>query len=448
MNPENDQERENLIKQAKKVLDKNWKGNFTIPAEGAYPHQWSWDSAFMAFGYSHYAQEKAEKELSRLFTGQWNNGMVPHIVYNESDEDTSYFPGPDFWETENVSQAPDEPKTSGICQPPLHATAVRYLLENAEDRDRAQGFTADLFPKLKAWHNFLYDVRDPDDEGLAYILHPWASGQDNAPNWDTVLNRIDLKDKDIPDYERQDQNGNSSERPSDKKYDLYVYLIGFFRRHNYDQKKIREADCPFMVQDVMFNTLLCRAGQDMAQIAAWLGEDPAPFQKQSRKTAKAINEKLWDENHGIYIDYDLHADKPIPVHMLSGFIPYFADIPSPVRAKRMFNYLNTSSFSKLDESHLAVPSYDRQEPKYSSKKYWRGPIWLNLNWLLYKGLARYSYQPYDQKIKNTIIKLCKEQGFHEYYNPGSGKGEGADDFGWSAALLIDILESEKENIVE
>jgi glycogen debranching enzyme len=441
---DNNQVYESLIESAKEVLDKNWTGSFTVPAQGMYPHQWSWDSAFIAIGYTHYDQERAEKELKRLFKGQWSNGMVPHIVYNESDEDTSYFPGPDFWHIDDLPQAPDEPRTSGICQPPLHATAVRHLLQYAKDRDRAQSFAADLFPKLKAWHNFLYEVRDPYNEGLAYIRHPWASGQDNAPNWDKVLERIDLEDKDIPEYHRKDKDhADSAERPSDKKYDLYVYLIGFFRRHNYDEKKMLENNCPFMVQDILFNSLLCRASRDIAQIAEWLGDDPAPFQQQAHKTAKAINNKLWDENHGIYVDYDLTVDKPIPIHMLSGFMPYFADIPSPVRGQRMFNYLNTSSFSRLEGDKLAVPSFDRDEPGFSSKKYWRGPIWLNLNWLLYKGLAQYGHRPYDDKIKKTLIKLCKDEGFYEYYDPGSGEGYGSKGFSWSAALLIDILASEK-----
>ncbi|HYW35967.1 MAG TPA: hypothetical protein VE868_11205, partial [Balneolaceae bacterium] len=81
-----------LIEKAKKVLDNNWTGNFTVPSQSIYPHQWSWDSAFISMGYAHYDQLKAEKELRRLFEGQWSNGMVPHIVYNDKGEDFDYFP--------------------------------------------------------------------------------------------------------------------------------------------------------------------------------------------------------------------------------------------------------------------------------------------------------------------------------------------------------------------
>ena len=433
-----------LIEKAKKVLDNNWTGNFTVPSQSIYPHQWSWDSAFISMGYAHYDQLKAEKELRRLFEGQWSNGMVPHIVYNDKGEDFDYFPGPDFWEIIDLDQSPDDLLTSGICQPPIHATAVRHLLERADDRARAQAFAADLFSGLKKWHNFLYRERDPQHEGLVYIRHPWSSGQDNSPNWDEVLKKIDLDEKDIPDYERKDEDHvDSAERPTDENYDRFVYLIDFFRKREYNEEKIRKDGCPFMVQDILFNSLLCRAGRDLAQIAEWLGKNPMPFLKQAHKTAGAINRKLWDQNHGIYIDYDLKADEPIQIHMLSGFTPLFADIPSPVRAERMFNYLNTRSFCRLNNDQFAVPSYDRQEPEFSSNKYWRGPIWINMNWLLYKGLARYGHKSYDKKIKETIINLCRQHGFHEYYNPDNGEGYGSDNFSWSAALLIDILESER-----
>ena len=48
-----------LLRQAKKVLDFNWTGRYTQPGPRLYPHQWSWDSAFIAIGYAHYDQSRA-----------------------------------------------------------------------------------------------------------------------------------------------------------------------------------------------------------------------------------------------------------------------------------------------------------------------------------------------------------------------------------------------------
>jgi hypothetical protein len=71
-----------LVQQAKMVLEFNWTGEYTKPGPRFYPHQWSWDSALVAIGYSHYDQERAARELRRLFESQWKNGLLPQIVFN------------------------------------------------------------------------------------------------------------------------------------------------------------------------------------------------------------------------------------------------------------------------------------------------------------------------------------------------------------------------------
>jgi hypothetical protein len=71
-----------LVRQARAVLDFNWTGEYTMPGPRLYPHQWSWDSAFIAIGYSHYDQERATRELRHLFEAQWKNGLLPQLVFN------------------------------------------------------------------------------------------------------------------------------------------------------------------------------------------------------------------------------------------------------------------------------------------------------------------------------------------------------------------------------
>ncbi len=58
-----------LLEQAKNVLAGNWVGGHTKPSPELYPHQWSWDSGFIAFGYAHYDQERAQREMLSLFRG-------------------------------------------------------------------------------------------------------------------------------------------------------------------------------------------------------------------------------------------------------------------------------------------------------------------------------------------------------------------------------------------
>src|ERR671912_2072658 len=294
---------EQLVQQAQLVLDLNWNGEYTQPGPRLYPHQWSWDSALIAMGYAHYAQDRATTEITHLFDSQWTNGLLPQIVFNPRFGE--YFPGIDFWHAERSPNAPRESKTSGVVQPPIHATAVLYVYRHAQDEAAAKEFLGRLFPKLRAWHDYLYRERDPEGEGLVYIRHPWESGMDNSPVWDQTMQRLHLGSDQVPRYRRADiHTVSASDRPTSGAYDRFAYLVEFFADRAYDETKIRQ-DCPFLIQDVLFNSLLHKADRDLAEIARIVGDDPAPHEELAEKTKSAVEEKLWDEDRRTYLDYDL-----------------------------------------------------------------------------------------------------------------------------------------------
>lgn len=108
-----------FLEDAKKVLEGNWNGKFTIPSATLYPHMWSWDSCFNAIGNSYFNSDRAMKELKYLFEAPWKNGMIPHIVFNEKEK--TYFPSPAFYDTARSPNAPKHIRTSGITDPPMHA---------------------------------------------------------------------------------------------------------------------------------------------------------------------------------------------------------------------------------------------------------------------------------------------------------------------------------------
>lgn len=439
-------DRANLLARARAVLDANWKDGFTVPARRQYPHQWSWDSAFIAIGYARYDQGRAEQELRSLFDAQWADGRVPHIVFHNADPAAPYFPGPDFWQIERSPRAPAGHHTSGIVQPPIHATAVLHIVRCAADHDRALAYAAEMFPRLCAWHDFLYRERDPHGEGLVTICHPWESGQDNSPLWDPILARMVLRPEQIPSYRRADTRAvDPAERPLDFDYDRYIFLVDFFRQRNYDEGRIYADGCPFLVQDVLFNTLLCRAEQDMVELARLIAADPAPFAARVAATAAAINAKLWDEGRDLYVDYDLAADGAIPVPALAGFSPLAAGIPDADRGKRMVAYLASPAFGLTLDAETGYPAstYDRTAPGYSPRRYWRGPAWIQMNWLIMHGLAAYGYADLAAQLRAAIIDLPQVGGFREYFDPETGAGYGAEAFSWTAALLIDVLNGEQ-----
>ncbi|QIN85277.1 glycoside hydrolase [Rubrobacter tropicus] len=419
------------------VLDSNWTGEYTRPGPRLYPHQWSWDSAFIAFGYARYDQKRAIQELRHLFDNQWTNGLLPQIVFDPHFGE--YFPGIDFWHAECSESAVCVYKTSGVVQPPIHATATLHVYRHGVDRPGARAFLEEAFPRLVAWHDYLYRERDPENEGLVYIRHPWESGMDNSPLWDAIMLRMQLRSHEIPAYRRVDTHVVSpADRPESAAYDRFAYLVQLFSRLNYDEARIRE-DCPFLVQDVLFNSLLCQGERDLAQIAQLIGEDPSPNEERAGKTAGAVNRKLWDEEHGTYLDFDLATGQPIRVYAAAGFLPLFAGIPEEQCARRMVERLKTTGFDLGGEGMIAVPSYDPLGFGFSPSRYWRGPVWINIDWLLMRGLERYGYEKHARGLRESIVNLVRDNGFYEYFNPRTGVGHGSDLFSWSAALLLDAM---------
>jgi hypothetical protein len=417
------------------VLERNWTGHATKPSPRLYPHQWSWDSACHAIGYARVDQERAERELSSLFRGQWRNGLLPHIVFTEG---ARYFPGPDFWQTERSPDAPRSPHTSGIVQPPLHATAVLHILRHGRDRRRAAAFARELLPRLAAWHEYIFRERVRDGDGLAEVWHPWETGMDNSPLWDAPLARIVLATGDVPEYRRVDTTlADVSERPTNEHYDRYVYLVALFREHAYRSEVIRETS-PFVVQAVIFNSLLVQANRDLAELARSVGEDQRRYEEWAELTAAAMNQKLWSGEHAIYADYDVRGRELIATRTAAGFTPLYAGVPDEARAAELVAGLDQAGVP-LGAEEWALASLSPDDPRFEPTLYWRGPIWPVMNWFLYRGLVRYGYHDLAHRVRGALVELPRRAGFWEHYSPANGSGHGGEEFSWTAALTLDAL---------
>jgi glycogen debranching enzyme len=153
-----------------------------------------------------------------------------------------------------------------------------------------------------------------------------------------------------------------------------------------------------------------------------------------------MDEKLWDEEHSIYLDFDLAGGRSIYVYVAPNFAgPLFARIPDEERARRMVAELERSGFGFSDESITPVPSYDCYGFAFFPTRYWRGPVWININWFLAQGLDRYGYEDHARRLRKTIVSLCHDEGFYEYFDPLTGSGRGSDLFAWTAALFLDVM---------
>ena len=195
--------------------------------------------------------------------------MLPHVVYHTTpgDSPSDYFPSPAFWQIEGSPAAPAPGvATSGITQPPLLATVVRMI----HARTPIPAFVAEVYGPLLAWHRWLHTARDADGTGLACLIHPWESGTDDSPRWLRAM--ANITPTNVPPYRRGDtRHVAAAERPFDADYDRFIHLIDVFRRAHYDPEALL-ARSPFLVQDVLFNSILHRADEDLHALALELGE--------------------------------------------------------------------------------------------------------------------------------------------------------------------------------
>ncbi|GAB3938219.1 hypothetical protein GCM10027614_17860 [Micromonospora vulcania] len=91
-----------------------------------------------------------------------------------------------------------------------------------------------------------------------------------------------------------------------------------------------------------------------------------------------------------------------------------------------------------------LPSHDRTAPEFEPLRYWRGPSWLNLGWLVRRGLLAHGHPDLAAGLRHSMISLVAGAGCHEYFHPDTGAGLGSPAFGWTAALLLDLLAEDVE----
>lgn len=441
-------EPEGLSEQAVKILRQNDMGGWTRAAPSLYPHQWSWDSAFIAIGLASLDTRRAAQELRTLFAHQWMTGKVPHIIFNPKAPPESYYPGADQWAcaASSPDAPPAPPYTSCLCQPPVHAIAALRIWEVAGREGEkalaeATDFLHEIYPRLFAWHRYLATLRDPERSGLVTIYHPWASGTDNSPRWDSALANVEVgKMSTYPRYDLQHVN-DSSERPASEEYDRYLWLVKLIKRAGCDESTIYRSH-PFLAKDVLFSAILVAANEALLEIAEVV---EAPDEEReladgwAERGRKGL-EECWDERLNLCLDYDLRADKPLRLRTVAGFAPLIAGQQSPERLAALLGELDSTFFAGHPELRWPLPpSTSSEEPGFQPRNYWRGPVWPVANWLLSWSLIRAGEPERAAQIRRASLDQIAQGGFAEYFEPFSGEPLGSGGQSWTAAVVLDWL---------
>ena len=389
---------------------------WTRAAPSLYPHQWSWDSAFIAIGLAYLDTRRAAQELRTLFAHQWMTGKVPHIVFNPKAPPESYYPGADHWA---CAASPGRATSPTVHQLPVPAAGACHRRAAYMGSSRARGregvrrgdrLLARNLPQTLRLAPLPATFRDPERSGLVTIYHPWASGADNSPRWDSALAAVEVGE--MPTYPRYDLDhvDDPSERPASTEYDRYLWLVKLIKRAGCDERAIYRSH-PFLVKDVLFSAILVAANDALLEIAKVVeapDEERELVNDWAARGRKGL-EKCWDDKLNLCLDYDLRADRSLRVRTVAGFAPLIAGRQSPELLAALLGELDSPAFTGHSDLRWPVPpSTSPEERGFHPRSYWRGPVWPVANWLLWWSLIRAGETERAAQIRRASLDQIAE----------------------------------------
>jgi hypothetical protein len=370
------------------VLDASWAEGerrgvrfaYTRPSPTRYPWQWYWDSCFTAIAWRRFEPSRSRSELETLLTAMRGDGFIGHVIFWDrpiSFRRLTYY---------NVTSRRAE--MTGTIQPPLLAWA--WALAVGDPRSQA---------RIARHHEWLTANRDLDGDGLLWLVQPDESGLDSSPKFDPVWGR------------RSHANWG------------FPWLVARNRRLGWDARRVRDRGWPVLCE-VVTNVLwgLSRLAHGEPSITP------------------ALVERLWDERRGMFLDEVQPGGMRPGVETWAALAPLaLPDLPEAIGRRLVEEHL-------LDPQRFWLPvppaSVSAREPSFEpnrgpgwKRRYWRGPTWVNAAWLLWMGMIRLGYREQAEEMAARLGAAVAREGLREYYDPYTGEGLGAIDFGWTSLVL-------------
>ena len=188
------------------------------------------------------------------------------------------------------------------------------------------------------------------------------------------------------------------------------------------------------------NTYLCLQQDALARIAAVVGapQDARMWSERAADMARRMLKLMWDEKAGLF--WATHGGKRIEVRTPFSLFPLITGRLPPEVAARLVAHLTDE---RQFWPRFPVPTVALDDPKYDPNQMWRGPTWVNINYLLIEGLEKAGYAPIGRELRRRTLDLIGGQGqedIYEYYHPETGLNppKAAAIFGWSSAVFIDL----------
>jgi glycogen debranching enzyme len=179
--------------------------------------------------------------------------------------------------------------------------------------------------------------------------------------------------------------------------------------------------------------ILLRANRDLLQLAEALGETHAADELRQR-VAKAESgiSWLWNEQVGAYCSRDVITGHSSAKLTSASFLSFYAGIRDELRDRRLLQHLERIA----SRVKYLLPSLDPDDPGFDSVRYWRGPVWAVINFLVGSGLSAAGHQSWGERVRGDTRELIGQGGMYEYFCPVTGRGVGGDDFSWTAAMWL------------
>ncbi len=241
-------------------------------------------------------------------------------------------------------------------------------------------FLEEVYGPVARWNYWWFKANDDDEDGIIQYNHPNSSGLDDSPLWD---------------------EGMPVESP-----DLNTYLV--------------------MQMDAL------------AQIADILGlkDDVPMWRAHADELSKRIIEHFWDSDAGVF--WATRNNEPIRILTPFNLYPLLTGrLDAPMRARVLEHLFNPNEFWLAHP----IPTVAKKDALYDPEQMWRGPTWVNINYLFIEGLMRCGEIDAARLLRDKTLELLMgQQDIFEYYNPETGAAppRAASVFGWSSAVFIDL----------
>jgi hypothetical protein len=247
----------------------------------------------------------------------------------------------------------------------------------------------------------------------------------------------------LPPYERADlaNVAAADERPSDRDYDRYLWLIEEMRAARYDDDEVVRT-ASFRVGDVLMTAVLAAASDALADIGDTFGLPAAEcdwLRRLAAELANAVAANV-DEATGLAADVDERTGEPLVTATLGGFAPLlYGGVDAAAERRLVTTFSGTEWCGHLDLYAPAPPSTSPASADFDPRRYWRGPVWPVMVWLFGWALERRGYGAAAGIQRSAGLAFVADGSFGEYYHPFTGEQLGSVEQSWTAAVTLDWL---------